>query len=838
MKNFPGSTSREITQRERSNALFARQAAAEGMVLLENDGILPLAPDTPVALYGGGALRTVKGGTGSGSVNNRNTVSIVQGLRDAGYFITDEAWLRDFETRMEKAKKEWKDQILSLASVMGENGEMTFDSLYRAHASHPMEMPEGAPVTAADIPEEDRENAAAIVVISRISGEGADRKAVRGDYYLSETEERLLQDVTAAYRHVIVVLNVGGVMDLSFLDRIPVNGLILMSLAGQEGGHALADLISGRVNPSGRLTDTWAVHYEDYPTSATFSGNDGNVYQEKYEEGIYVGYRYFDRFGMKPRYPFGYGLSYTRFEIRVNGCRAANGVVTLDTTVTNTGKREGSEVVQVYAACPDGIRRKEDRRLVAFARTCSIPAGESVQISLTFPLTLLSSYHTGRSAYFLDAGDYSILVGDSSRHVHTAAVLQLRATEWLQKLTPVCPLQDALRELMPDDDNAQRRRQYYLDKAKEDGAAFLPIDGLSFTGYHAFHAQNQEKEAAVILNKLTNTQKVHLVCGEPQTDPAMVGSAGRHVPGAGGETTNLLAAIGIPPVIMADGPAGLRLRQCYEVNPDTEDIEPLTRVQELENRLFGDTFPHRTDELHYQFATALPVGTLLAQTWDTDLMTQAGRRIGTEMDEFGIGIWLAPGMNIHRNPLCGRNFEYYSEDPLLSGLMAAAITRGVQEKPWRSVAIKHFACNNQEENRRSADSVVSERTLREIYLKGFEIAVKTAFPHCIMTSYNKINGVHTANSSDLCTRVLRSEWGFDGVVMTDWTTTNHMGGSSAAKCIAAGNDLVMPGTMSDIDEIRDALLAVGDLQLDAASLERSASRVLSLMLTGRHRDEQ
>ena len=282
-------------------------------------------------------------------------------------------------------------------------------------------------------------------------------------------------------------------------------------------------------------------------------------------------------------------------------------------------------------------------------------------------------------------------------------------------------------------------------------------------------------------------------------------------------------------LILADGPAGLRLQKRYEENKKTGEIYTLSRYESLENRIFGTEFLHEDTIKHYQYCSAIPVGTLLAQTFDTELMEEIGALIGREMKEFGVTLWLAPGMNIHRNPLCGRNFEYYSEDPLVSGKMAAAVTKGAQSLPGIGTTVKHFACNNQEENRRGVSSIVSQRALREIYLKGFEIAVKESQPMAIMTSYNKVNGVHTANSYDLCTEAARKEWGFEGIIMTDWTTTNAGGGCSAAKCLRAGNDLIMPGKLSDRKEILDAVHGLGIQFLDIRYLDECALRMLKVI---------
>ena len=342
---------------------------------------------------------------------------------------------------------------------------------------------------------------------------------------------------------------------------------------------------------------------------------------------------------------------------------------------------------------------------------------------------------------------------------------------------------------------------------------------------------SEEKKEAVwakeLTAKLTKEQMIHMVTGEVSRGQGQtLGIAGILVPGAAGETSGCLEEeYGVPGVPMADGPAGIRLMKSYEVVRETGVIRNQGIYGAVEGGIFADCTKHDDADTYYQYATAIPVGMLLAQSWDPALLEEVGRAVAVEMEEFGIGWWLAPGMNIHRNPLCGRNFEYFSEDPLLSGYLAAGITRGVQSRAGTGTTIKHFACNNQEDNRKGSNSVVSERALREIYLRGFEIAVKTSQPMAIMTSYNLINGVHSANSRDLCTVVAREEWGFRGIIMTDWTTTGR-GGSSAWGCVAAGNDLIMPGSDGDHEEIRAAL---ADGQLDAEDLRRCVERMLTVI---------
>ena len=804
-RGFSGTLNSEPSRREAEHRALARRAAAESMVLLQNDGVLPLAPSSRVALYGMGARYTVQGGTGSGSVNSRESVSIDQGLRGAGLTVTTDAWLNSFDQAYAAAREKWQAEILAAAKP----GD--YFSLYTAYSSRRLQAPAGAPFTKTDAD-------IALYVISRVSGESVDRRAEKGDYYLSDVESADLKALARLYPKLIVILNVGGVMDLGFLDELPVAALVLMSQAGMEGGNALADVLTGKLPFSGKLTDTWAYRYEDYPSSAEFGHRNGNLIQEKYTEGIYVGYRYFDAFDVKPRFPFGFGLSYTHFRWQLERLYAQDSQVRLDVRVENAGSAPGREVLQLYAACPQVTRVKERKRLVAFGKTRLLLPGESQHLTLGFDPCLLASYHTARAQYFLDAGGYELYLGNSAAVDTPAARLTLDSYTVTEQLTNICPLLDALTEITPP---VQHPAPDALD------CPTLALEPLLMPRKKQPQPRIYQKEAQEVLARLSRVQKAQLVCGQPsRASGEIIGSASIHVPGAAGETTNALEPLGVGSMILADGPAGLRLQKCYEENPADGSIYRLDGVEALQNRFFGTEFPHDGSVRHYQFCTAIPVGTLLAQSFDPELLRQVGGLIGREMKELGVTLWLAPGMNIHRNPLCGRNFEYYSEDPVLSGVMAAAVTQGVQQYPGIGVTIKHFACNNQEDNRMGVSSVVSERALREIYLKGFEIAVKQAKPMAIMTSYNRVNSVHTANSLDLCTTVARGEWNFGGIIMTDWVTTNQGHGSSTVKCIQAGNDLIMPGNESDILEILDALDAKKDLNLKESDLDACVTRIL------------
>ena len=813
---YPGEKTMDVTEREIRNREIARRAAAQGMVLLENDGILPLPEGAKVAVFGRGARYTIKGGSGSGDVNSRDYVSVYQGLKNAGYEVVNRDYLDAYDAAFAKAREEWIKSIYEAAGP-----EKDFMKMYKAHAGTSPQMPANIPFNRAACAAAD----AGIYVIARTAGEGADRWDREGDYYLTAAEKAELVRVCETCRKVIVILNVGGVMDLGFMDEYPVSALVLMGQAGADGGNALADVLSGKVNPSGRLTDSWACRYEDYPSSENFSHRNGNLLEEFYTDGIYVGYRYFDTFRVKVRYPFGYGLSYTAFSRAFGGVSAEGENLTAKVTVKNTGSVPGRQVVQLYVSCPADGQKKELKRLAAFAKTRELAPGAEEELALRFTPESLASFRDG--AWVLEKGDYILIPGFSCVDCEPSAVLTLAETVRLRELAPVCELLDSLKEIEPETD---------ARKALEQQAAGLPRTAMD----GAVRALAQKEKAPrtdplaergrAIAEKLSDEEKTSLVVGVNLfSGREIIGSAAYTVPGAAGETM-AFPEHGVTPMILADGPAGLRLQKHYEINPEDGKIYTLGRIEGLESRLFGKEILHEGAENRYQFATAIPVGTLIAQTFDPEIPELLGGLIAEEMREFGVNVWLAPGMNIHRNPLCGRNFEYFSEDPLVSGVMAAAITRGVQKDGDLSVCIKHFACNNQEEDRFHVTANISQRALREIYLKGFEIAVKTAQPMSIMTSYNRINSVHTANSRDLCTVLAREEWGFRGFIMTDWTTTNGGHGSSAAKCILAGNDLVMPGTEGDKREILAALRGDHDRRLPEEKLTESAARLIGAAL--------
>jgi beta-glucosidase-like glycosyl hydrolase len=823
---YGATTNPSPTALEKADAALSQRAATEGMVLLENhDDALPMATSGNVAVFGVGAYVTVKGGTGSGAVNNRSNVTVRQGLENAGYQVTTSAAYWD------AMKSAFDTKYPSSAG----GGVLAAAPDYSS-VEQPLTAQSAAPSAPTDT---------ALFVVARNSGEGADRKSGQGDYLLTDTERADIALLGQTYKKVVVVLNTGGVMDTEFFKEInasekdPAGGtaldsLLLMSQAGEQGGAALVQVLDGEVSPSGKLTDTWASSYSYYPASATFANNDGTGNDESYSEGLYIGYRYFDSFYKKigadndvdpasvVNYPFGYGLSYTDFDVAPLSVTANMDTVTVKARVTNVGDSySGKEVVETYVSAPQTGLDKPYQQLTGYAKTDNLAPGASQQVTITFDTSSMASFDEDASQWQLDKGEYVVRVGDSSRNTKVAARVELGADTATELVNPEITDQSA--ETGPASELTSDAADFYsydgeaaqlaaapqltLDTsgytAKDDRSTYeqnvpvsssLPYDAVehgkvssveTYVPTDATRANNWEGTGAPYAAKAGETIKpvatdpastlydvasgkttmAKFIAGLNVTQMANIvegASVGGTTPsaiGAAGYTTAKYESLGIPGMALSDGPAGLRLTQQIATTPKT-----------------------------YQYETAWPIGTMLAQTFNRDLVKEVGEAVGKEMIDAGVTLWLAPGMNLHRDPLNGRNFEYYSEDPLVAGLTAAATTLGVQSNPGVGVTIKHYAFNNQETRRSGGNSVVGERAARELELRAFQIAVTTAQPMAVMTSYNKINGTYAAEDYDTVTDLLRGEWGFKGLVMSDW------GGShSATATMYAGNDLIEPG---------------------------------------------
>lgn len=804
----------EVTALEKENARVACEAALEGIVLLENDGALPLTPGK-IALYGAGAGMTIKGGTGSGEVHERHAVTIREGMEAAGFTVTTDHWIDGYEEMYRVGEAAYTRKFrqgllkLDIANIM----------------ASPYQYPFGQPVTLGDIMRSDTDTC--IYVIARQAGEGADRKLKNFEYSLSDIEKENIALCAASYEKFIVVVNVGSVFDLSFLDEIEgINAVVYFAQQGMEGGRAFADLIAGKAVPSAKTVDTWPKDYKDIPFAMDYSYLNGDLDEEYYREGIYVGYRYFDSYDVEPRYPFGYGLSYTTFSIEKEKVELVGTKVMVRVNVTNTGSTySGKEVVQLYASCPQTGMAKEYQRLAAFAKTGVLAPGGTETVVLSFDMKDLASYRESDAAWVLEAGDYILRLGASSRDTEAVAALVLDGETIVEQCMNVSRTVLEVREMDPP---ALKDTTEEKDAAEAQDADLLriPVPASAFETEVCEYRDPEIYESPVtdaVFDVLSTEELCEVVAGT-----GMVGNGPRFFDamGSAGYTTGAFIDRGLPNVCLADGPAGLRLQKVSTVtrSGNVKAAEPMLSALKylpdpVQKVMFGD--PDRQPCV-YQFTTAFPVGLALAQSWNTKLVERVGDAVGKEMERYGVTYWLAPGMNIHRNPLCGRNFEYYSEDPLLTGKMAAAMSRGVQSHRGCFVTIKHFCCNNQEDNRNRTNANVNERALREIYLRGFRIAVQEGHARALMTSYNKVNGTYVNNSYELITKVLRNEWGFDGLVMTDWLATGKGLGSHCA-AIEAGNDLIMPGGKGVVRELK-AKLKSGEL--DGTALRRCAANVI------------
>lgn len=736
---------------------LSRTVAADGMVLLENNGLLPLKEGTAVALFGVGTLEYNQSGGGSGAVYSAYERNMYEG------FLEKSPRFRVFQPLAQF----YYDYAMPMVEVQGERTILDEPSVLPEPEIPPTLLAEAA--NFADV---------AIIVIHRFSSEGWDRNAQKGDFYLTDAEQKLVDDVTAVFPHSVAVLNVGGMVDVRWIrDNPKIDGALLAWQAGMEGGLAIADILCGDVNPSGKLVDTFAQSFSDYPCADTFNESKDYV---AYHEDIYVGYRYFETIpgtSDKVVYPFGYGLSYTTFHLSEPVAEVQDGKITVTVSVTNTGKRAGKEVVQVYFSAPQGHLGKSKLSLSGFQKTALLAPGQTQQVMVTFAVSDMASYDDlGKcqmSAYVLEQGQYRFFAGTSCRDLQECAFRYTVEEDFIvtQQLQQRCA-PNLLRERMRSDGSFEPLPAFPV--------ICHPVESAQSTA-EAPAAENPMPLMAVAEGKITLDEFI-----QQMTDAELIemvsGTSCCGVSNTAGMGGN--RRLGIPAMMTTDGPAGVRL-------------EPGVGIA----------------------TTAWPCSTLVACTWDPELAYAMGAAGGIECKENGLAIWLTPALNIHRNPLCGRNFEYYSEDPLIAGKFAAATVRGIQSVGVAASA-KHFAANNKETNRFYSDSRVSERALREIYLRGFEICVKESQPWTIMTSYNLINDRRACECYELICGILRQEWGFGGMVTSDWDVP-----CDQINCILAGNDVRMPKGFPD--ELAQALQ---DGRLQRSHLEACVKRVLEMFL--------
>lgn len=793
--NLPlGENGEKVTASKKHIAL-SKEAAKEGMVLLKNDrNLLPLAKGSKIALFGKASFDYVRGGGGSGEV----TVSYARNLYE-GFGL-----LKDRISVFEELSAFYRDNVKAQYQA-GRAPGMTIEP----------EVPAALLKKAAAYTD------TAVITICRFSGEGWDRKSIvdtenknlciteeemarrsaeifeDGDFCLTHAERAMVDLVTANFAKVIVVMNVGGMVDSSwFHDDDRIQAVLMAWQGGIEGGLAAAELLMGEGNPSGKLVDTFARELTDYPSTATFHESERYV---DYTEDIYVGYRYFETLpdaGKKVNYPFGFGLSYTDFSLNAGAAYEDNGSIYVPVMVTNIGKTAGKEVVQAYFSAPQGALGKPARQLAAFQKTRLLQTGESQSIVLSWRIDDMASYDDlgkiKESAYVLEKGEYRFFVGVSVRDTvelpyryvlqedtvvrqltrkcaPTSLGKRLRADGSFEELPLTAPVPTDANELVP------------LSVGETDGFAPAARAGKRYhlwtntpAQQHRFLREVAEGNITLdeFMAQLTDEELANLLGGQPNTGVANTFGWGN------------LPEYGVPNVMTADGPAGLR-------------IAPECSV----------------------YTTAWPCATQLACSWNEELVERVGEAGGAEVKENNIAVWLTPAVNIHRSPLCGRNFEYYSEDPFLTGKLAAAMVRGIQSNHV-AATVKHFALNNKETNRKNSDSRASERAVREIYLKAFEIIVKEAKPWAIMSAYNIVNGRRASENRELLEDILRGEWGFDGVVTTDWWTNGEH-----YKEVKAGNDIKMATGFPErlTEALHKGILTRGDMEI-------CARRVLELIL--------
>ena len=800
----------QMQEYEKAHLAALRPQLAGCTLFLRRSGAFPLGAPGEIALYGAGVRHTIRGGTGSGEVNVRRTVSVEEAFAAAGFTVTTKDWLDGYDRVRSAAKKRYRASLRAAALKNGVSGVMGAMGAVMPEPDYDL------PLTGA--------GDTAIYVLSRISGEGSDRAAVKGDIFLSDTEMRDVLALKEKYPRFLLALNVGGPVDLLGLEA--VTDILLLSQLGAETGCALADVVLGRANPSGKLSTTWAPWRLNCR-----AGDFGEADDTRYREGVYVGYRWFDSAGIVPAFPFGFGLSYCDFTVGDAAASAEGRRVRVAATLTNTGALPARETLQVYVSSPQGALDQPFQALAAFRKSGELAPGASERVECAFDFADLASYDASKAAWVLEAGEYGLRAGTSSRDTALVGVVTVPETITVRQgknlfgrpdfadWKPQEPIVESYDPALPRfsvtaADIPTERVRYDLDAPVEPECAAADDAALACVCVGAY------REDGGLIDSIA-------------------GNAAFSVAGAAGESVPAPAGVDVPTLTMADGPAGLRL--CRKYFRDAEGVHPLS------DSMLGSVMdllpapvrwylnlrvkkPKRGDRIAYQYCTAIPIGTALAQSWDVEFARQCGGLVGDEMRRFGVRVWLAPALNIHRDIRCGRNFEYYSEDPLLSGAIAAAVTAGVQSRPGCAVTVKHFAANNQETNRTNNNSVVSERALREIYLRGFALCIREAAPKCVMTSYNLIGGTHTSSHRALVTDALRYEMGHRGVVMSDWVfpplyRSEKYPGPTAAENVAAGGDLFMPGRAEDVESI---LTALESGTLSRAALEESASRVLRL----------
>ena len=760
---------------------LCRKAAAESCVLLKNDGVLPLN-NKKVSVFGRCQINYFYVGYGSGGdVKAPYKVSLLDGLRQSTIKVNEDL-AEEYEAWCKRTPP--------------------YDGFWGHWPTHYDEMP----VSIQRAKEASQRSEAAIVVIGRSAGEDRENKTIRGSWYLTRDEEQLLKTVSSCFEKICVVLNCGSIIDMSWVEKYNIGSVLYAWQGGQESGNGVADVLSGQVSPCGKLPCTIA-DINDYLSTESF----GKRKETEYTEDIYVGYRAFETFKHlknKELYPFGFGLSYTQFSIRTDSIEIEE-KISVNVTVKNIGSYSGREVIQLYLSASQGKLGKPEKVLVSYAKTKELAPGEEEAITLTFDINDFASYDdtgvTGnKNCYILEGGEYRLCLGNSVKDVILCKSFEIEETIVRKTISVCAPDKTFLRtvndcgrarlEAVTVENSSLKQRILYNLPAK--------VPNSEDKGYIFDDVVDGEISLNEFIAQLSLDELEALARGSLEGMNCSLGVPGNAA--VFGGTSQSLRDKGVPVVCTNDGPSGVRLQA---------------------------------------HSSLIPIGTALACTFDDELVYRLGYGLGKEVLERGSHVLLAPGMNIHRNPLCGRNFEYFSEDPVLSGGLAAAYVNGVQTAGASAVP-KHFACNNQETNRLHNNSRVSERALREIYLKNFEICIKKSNPHFIMASYNKLNGVLNCYNYDLCTEILRGEWGYEGCVMTDWWMVSDKSPdfknlSNQAYRVRAQVDLFMPGASrfgkykgkSDGSIIASCGKPEG---LTIGELQRTAKNVLRYCLKMKH----
>ena len=791
---------------------IARKIAEESIVLLKNaDHILPLKEKKEITFFGRTQIGTLYSGNGSGGANIAGCGTILEECEKRG--IKPESLLKEFYEYKASAEQVTEEDEFDWTKV----SEMVNSGImYEIFGKYK------APLDEYDVPETLIFQAAektdtAIFVIGRNSGGEECDRHLPEDYYLTRSEESLLKDICTHFANVVIVLNVNGLIDLSWMKKYAsIKSLLFIGIPGEEGASALAGILTGEINPSGKLAVTIAEHYEDYPSADHFSWDkehlenildyesyglsseeNGSTGFTKspvtvYWEDIYTGYRYFDTFGKQVLYPFGYGLSYTAFAISDALVKKQNGGILVTADVKNIGEMSGKEVIQIYLSKvypAEGVERPY-QELKGFEKTSDLAPGEKEQVKIWIPWRELAVYDEERAAWVIESGDYLLKMGNSSRDTFVKGLICVEKTILAEQCTNCLNITECnngkIEFLTQKENDAEMASVLNITEQNKDVSG----QNIIFVTPEDVHdVQENRKCGKETISKAETTvserekernlaelsiKELAALCvgygpGTPfaavgdRSDPSTIFddegkpmTTNSHPTGYPGYVSPAIEEKGIKSVFYKDGPAGIG-------------------------------------------GVAWPTEMLIACSFDKKLWQMFGDAVGKECEEQQMNVWLAPAVNLHRNPLCGRNFEYFSEDPYLTGVCACEITKGVQNSRPVIVCPKHFAANEQETFRRgnagknvdAVDSILTERALREQYLKPFEMLVKDAGIACIMTSFNKINGSFSGGSHDLCTHILREEWGFEGAVVTDWGDMDMV--VDGADAVAAGNDIVMPG---------------------------------------------